>query len=53
MNILMHLNNVNLVERDDLKTLYEKFKLFKHSVCGEPCRRVRRVVCGTEAGHNT
>ena len=28
-NILMHLNNVNLVERDDSKTLYVKFKLFK------------------------
>ena len=28
-NILMHLNNVNLVERDDRKTSYVKFKLFK------------------------
>ena len=27
-NILMHLNNVNLVERDDRKTSYVKFKLF-------------------------
>ena len=28
-NILLHLNNVNLVERDDCKTSYVKFKLFK------------------------
>ena len=28
-NVLMHLNNVNLAERDDRKTSYVKFKLFK------------------------
>ena len=28
-NILVHLNNVNLIERDDRKTSYVKFKLFK------------------------
>ena len=28
-NILMHLNNANLVERDNRKTSYVKFKLFK------------------------
>ena len=28
-SILLHLNNVNLVERDDCKTSYVKFKLFK------------------------
>ena len=28
-NILMHLNNVNLVEKDNSKTSYVKFKLFK------------------------
>ena len=27
-NVLIHLNNVNLVERDDCKTPYVKFKLF-------------------------
>ena len=31
-NILMHLNNVNLVERDDHKTLYVNFKLFKQDI---------------------
>ena len=31
-NILVHLNNVNLVERDDRKTLYVKFKLFKRDI---------------------
>ena len=33
-NILMHLNNVNLVEKDDCKTLYVKFKLFKGYIYG-------------------
>ena len=33
-NILMHLNNVNLVEKDDLKTSYLKFKLFKREYTG-------------------
>ena len=31
-NILVHLNNVNLVERDDWKTLYVKFMLFKRDI---------------------
>ena len=31
-NILMHLNNVNLVEKDDCKTRYVKFKLFKRDI---------------------
>ena len=31
-NILMHLNNVNLVEKDDRKTSYVKFKLFKRDI---------------------
>ena len=30
-NILLHLNNVNLMERDDRKTSYVKFKLFKRA----------------------
>ena len=33
-NILMHLNNVNLAERDDRKTLCVKFKLFKRDIYG-------------------
>ena len=33
-NILVHLNNVNLVERDDRKTSYVKFKLFKRDIYG-------------------
>ena len=33
-NILMHLNSVNLVERDDRKTSYVKFKLFKQGLYG-------------------
>ena len=28
----MHLNNVDLVERDDHKTSYVKFKLFKQDI---------------------
>ena len=31
-NILMHLNNVNLVEKGDCKTSYVKFKLFKQDI---------------------
>ena len=31
-NILVHLNNVNLVEKDDRKTSYVKFKLFKRDI---------------------
>ena len=33
-NILVHLNSVNLVERDDHKTSYVKFKLFKRDIYG-------------------
>ena len=32
--ILIHLNNVNLVERDNHKTSYVKFKLFKRDIYG-------------------
>ena len=31
-NILVHLNNVNFAERDDRKTSYVKFKLFKRDI---------------------
>ena len=33
-NILVHLNSVNLVERDNRKTAYVKFKLFKRDIYG-------------------
>ena len=33
-NILVHLNNVNLMERDDRKTSYVKFKSFKRDIYG-------------------
>ena len=33
-NILVHLNNVNLAERDDQKTSYIKFNLFKRDIYG-------------------
>ena len=33
-NILMHLNNVTLVEKGDHKTSYLKFKLFKREYTG-------------------
>ena len=33
-NILVHLNNVNLVEKDDRKTSYVKFKLFQRDIYG-------------------
>ena len=33
-NIPRHLNNVNLVERDNHKTSYVKFKLFKRDIYG-------------------
>ena len=33
-NILVHLNNVNLIERDNRKTSYVKFKYFKQDIYG-------------------
>jgi len=58
----MHLNNVNLVERDHRKTSYVKFKLFKRDVyglalvdtgnlvkggkCIRPDRKCTSCVCG-------
>ena len=33
-NVLIHLNNVNLAEKDDHKTSYVKFKLFKYDIYG-------------------
>ena len=46
-NILMHLNNVNLVERDDHKTSYEKFKLFKRDIYGLAVVDTGNLVKGT------
>ena len=46
-NILMHLNNINLVERDDRKTLYVKFKLFKRDIYGLALVDTGNLVKGT------
>jgi len=46
-NILMHLNNVNLVERDDRKTSYVKFKLFKRDIYGLALVDTDNLVKGT------
>jgi len=46
-NILMHLNNVNLVERDDHKTSYVKFKLFKRDIYGLALVDTGNLVKGT------
>ena len=46
-NILMHLNNVNLVERDDRKTSYVKFKLFKRYLYGLALVNTGNLVKGT------
>jgi len=43
----MHLNNVNLVERDDRKTLYVKFKLFKRDIYGLAFVDTGNLVKGT------
>ena len=46
-NILVHLNNVNLVERDDLKTSYVKFKLLKRTYNGLALVDTGNLVKGT------
>ena len=46
-NVLMHLNNVNLVERDDRKTSYVKFKLFKRDIYGLALVDTGNLVKGT------
>ena len=46
-NILLHLNNVNLMERDDRKTSYVKFKLFKRDVYGLALVDTGNLVKGT------
>ena len=46
-NILVHLNNVNLVERDDRKTSYVKFKLFKRDIYGLALVDTGNLVKGT------
>ncbi len=46
-NVLMHLNNVNLAERDDRKTSYVKFKLFKRDIYGLALVDTGNLVKGT------
>ena len=46
-NILVHLNSVNLVERDDPKTSYVKFKLFKRDIYGLALVYTGNLVKGT------
>ena len=46
-NILMHLNNFNLVERDDCKTWCVKFKLFKRDIYGLALVDTGNLVKGT------
>ena len=46
-NILVHLNNVNLIERDNRKTLYVKFKLFKLDIYGLALVDTGNLVKGT------
>ena len=46
-NILVHLNNVSLVERDDRKTSYVKFKLFKRDIYGLALVDTGNLVKGT------
>ena len=46
-NILVHLNNVNLVERDVRKTLYVKFKLFQRDIYGLALVDTGNLVKGT------
>ena len=46
-NILVHLNNVNLIERDDRKTSYVKFKLFKRDIYGLALVDTGNLVKGT------
>jgi hypothetical protein len=46
-NILTHLNSVNFVERDDRKTSYVKFKLFKRDIYGLALVDTGNLVKGT------
>jgi len=46
-NILMHLNNVNLVGREDRKFSYVKFKLFKRDIYGLALVDTGNLVKGT------
>ena len=46
-NILVHLNNVNLIERDNCKTSYVKFKLFKQDIYGLALVDMGNLVKGT------
>ena len=46
-NILVHLNSVNLIERDERKTSYVKFKLFKQDIYGLALVDTGNLVKGT------
>ena len=46
-NILVHLNNVNLIERDNRKTSYVKFKYFKQDIYGLALVDTGNLVKGT------
>ena len=46
-NILVHLNNVYLIERNDCKTSYVKFKLFKRDIYGLALVDIGNLVKGT------
>ena len=43
----MHLNNVNLVKKDNSKTSYVKFKLFKRNIYGLALVDTGNLVKGT------
>ena len=45
--IFVHLNNINLAERDDRKTSYVKFKLFKRDIYGLALVDTGNLVNGT------
>ena len=45
--MLMHLNNVNQIKKDDCKTSYMKFKLIKHDINGLALVDTGNLVKGT------
>ena len=45
--VLMNLNNMNQIERDNRKTSYEKFKLLKHDIYGLALVDTGNLVKGT------
>ena len=45
--LILSLNNINKIEKDDLKTSYLKFKLFKHDVYGLALEETGNLVKST------